>query len=452
MSARPSIPLNVAVSVMNYKMANICSQLGIMIDTKSGYGSSPANLYALTLASSGAGKNASLGLVDKWYFKDAFDYIADVVYPKYKKVAYTRLEQEENERPIHSWTKALSNSTTSGMYAYAESFSLCGIGGLNLEVDEIGNAVISKAELFEILLTPFDNGDFVAVAKRSDSNSMTIRGLSTNLYCFGNKVRLLEGDNVENSFMKLLDEGYGRRFIFTEDTSVPTRRDTDEIIREMELSESICEDREKERDYIKSLITRDNLGKVLPLTKEAMREYAMIKALGENYILDHKGLEPAVKADMNERNFKVAKLAGIYAFFEGSDVITEQNMREAFEVVENSSSVLRELRKVKPKHERLLDALLEEEKPCTSQTMLSYPFIPNSYTKKIMEYIDLAKELASERKYIWDEITRKGIIYYRVTKSDKKTEKVLNEVDAKEEKEVIKQKMSDSELLKFLEE
>ena len=27
------------------------------------------------------------------------------------------------------------------------------------------------------------------------------------------------------------------------------------------------------------------------------------------------------RADMNERNFKTAKLAGIYAFFDGSDVI-----------------------------------------------------------------------------------------------------------------------------------
>ena len=440
-AARPSIPLSVAVAVANYKMANICSQMHIKIDTKSGYGHSIANLYSLVLASSGVGKNSSLGLVDKFYFGEAFKYISETVYPAFKTKVLNKFT-EEDERPIHSWTKNLSNSTTSGMYAYAESFTLCGIGGLNLEVDEIANAVISKAELLEILLTPYDNGTFSPVAKRTDSNSMSIDNLPVNLYCFGNKVRLFEGDAVEAAFIKLLDEGYGRRMIFTEDTSVPTRRSADEVIQEMELSEKISEKREKDRQYIKNLINSDNLGMVIPLSKKARYKYAIIKADGENFILDNKGLEPAVKADMNERNFKTAKLAGIYAFFDGNEEVTEKNMEEAYEVIMDSSEVLKQLRKVKPKHQRLLDALLLEEKPVTTQHLLSYSFIPSSWTKKIDEYIDLAKALASENGYIWKETSRKGVEYYSVSSREKPSEKkVLDAVD-KSDKE---KKYSDAE-------
>ena len=83
MSVRSSLPLSVAVSVANYKMANICSQMRIKVDTKSGYGSSPANIYSLVLAGSGAGKNSSAGLIDRFYFKEAFDYMEKDVYPKY---------------------------------------------------------------------------------------------------------------------------------------------------------------------------------------------------------------------------------------------------------------------------------------------------------------------------------------------------------------------------------
>ena len=385
-SARPSIPLSVAVAVVNYKMANICSQMHIKLDTRSGYGESTANIYALVLASSGVGKNSSLGLVDKFYFGEAFKYINDVVYPQFKQKALDNLS-EDDERPIHSWTKNLSNSTTSGMYAYAESFTLCGMGGLNLEVDEIANAVVSKAELLEILLTPYDNGTFAPVAKRTDSNSMSIENLPVNLYCFGNKVRLFEGDNVETSFLKLVDEGYGRRMIFTEDTSEPARRTTEEVVREMELSEEIADKRVVDRVAIKLLISADNLGKTIPLSKEARYMYAMIKADGENYILDNKGLEPAVKADMNERNFKTAKLACIYAFFDKNEEITKQNMEEAYEVIKDSSRVLAELRRVKPKHQRLLEALLAEDNPITTQHMLSYPFIPSGWTKNIEDYV-----------------------------------------------------------------
>lgn len=437
MSVRSSLPLSVAVSVANYKMANICSQMRIKVDTKSGYGSSPANIYSLVLAGSGAGKNSSAGLIDRFYFKEAFDYMEKDVYPKYKQRAIDKLLKEGDERPLHSWVDKLSNATSSGLFAYAESYQLAEVGGINLEIDEIGNAIISKAELFEILLTPYDTGDFPPVAKRTDSNSMSISGMPVNLYSFGNKVRLFEGDATEIAFMRLLAEGYGRRFIFADDTSLPERRTADDVIREMDLGEQIADKRATDRFYIKSLINRDNLNKVLTFDRGAFIEYATIKANGDNYILDHRGLPEAVKSDMSERNFKTAKLAGIYAFFDSSDVITKEHMSQAFEVIQESSRVLAELVKVKPLHERLLDKLLAEEKPVTSQHMLSYPFIPSSWSKKVLEIIDLAKQLSSERGLIWDEKIRSTVTYYRVTKSSPEIEEELDEIDNLERKEKL---------------
>ena len=455
--ARPSIPLSVAIGVANVKMANICSQLSIQIDTKSGYPVTPANIYQLVLLNSGGGKGASLSLVDQFYFKDAFDYMDEIVYPKFKEKALQKLEEEDNDRPIHNWTKSVSNSTTSGLFALAESFSLCGLGGINLEVDEIGNAIVSKAELFEILLQPYDNGVFEPVAKRTDANAISVKNMSVNLYSFGNKVRLFNGDNVETSFLNLLDEGYGRRFIFVDDNSIPSRKSPEDIMAEMDASDEISNKRKEDREFIKGLVTSTNLGKVLELDRDARLIWATIKSDGDNYILDNKGLLPAVKADMSERAFKVAKLAGIYAFFDGNEKVTGKNMEEAFEVIKESSLVLKELRKVKPLHKRLLDKLLDEENAVTSQHCLSYPFINNTWSKKVLEVLDLAKQLASEEGYRWKEITKKGVIYYSVTRTEE-----TKQIDPKDEeiaeakiKEAIKEEessdnMSQEELLKRL--
>jgi hypothetical protein len=267
-----------------------------------------------------------------------------------------------------------------------------------------------------MLLTPYDNGDFQPVAKRSDTNSMDISGLPVNLYSFGNKVRLFNGDQTERSFIHLIDEGYGRRFIFVDDNSVSKVKTPEEIMKEMELSETTRRDREKDREYIASIIKPTNFEKVLEMDYDAMYMYAVIKSESDAYIDEHKGLQPAVQADISERYFKTAKLAGVYAFFEDSDVVTGKHMEQAYEVIKDSSRVLQELRRVKPLHDRLLEALLLEAKPITSQHMLAYPFVNSTWTKKIVEIIDLAKQLASERGYEWDEHIKAGVTYYTVSK------------------------------------
>lgn len=416
MKVRIGLPLSSALASVHYKMASITSQMHIKFNIRGGYKDATASIYYLLLLNSGGGKNSSLGLLDRWFFEDAYNKIKDTIYPYYKQLAMDRLEALDIKRDIHNWVKKVDNATISGLLALAESYTMCKFGGINIEVDEIGTAIIAKAELFEMLLTPFDNGEFPPTAKRTDPNAMDIDGIPVNLYCFGNKVRLLNGDATEKAFIHNLDEGYGRRFIFVDDNSEDREQSPEEILKDMDVSERTRVERHSDRVRIANLVSSKKFGKVLDLDDEARYQYAVIKAESDNYIRNNKGISPAVSADIRERFFKTAKLASIYAFFDDSDVVKGCHIEQAYEIIKESSRVLSNVRKIRPTHDRLLEALLMESKPVTSQHMLQYSFINSGYTKKINEYIDLAKQLASELGYEWDEHIKSGVTYYTVIK------------------------------------
>lgn len=420
MQVKTGMPLQCAVATVNYKLANLASQIHVKVDTRCGFPPAPVNIYSLMLLNSGAGKNSSLTLIDKWYMTKVWNKIKIKIFPYYKHKAMDVLEKANIQRELHSWVSSYNTGTTSGIMACAETYHLCQFGSFNVEVDEFGTAVTSKKELLEDLLSPYDNGDFKPTAKRSDTMSMEITGLPVNLYCFGNKVRLLDGDHTEKSFITLLDEGYGRRMIFVDDTSTPTVRTPEQVLEEFNASNQIALEAKELESYFDSLIVSDNFNRVIKLSDEALMIYATIKAEGDNRVEEISNMYPAIIADLSERHFKTAKLAGIYAFYEGSTEITAEHMNQAFEVIRESSKVLEELRTVQPVHERLLTRLLWERKKVTSQHMLKeYSFVRESWTRKILEYIDLAKQLASEKGYEWIEDSVGGVTYYQVIDNSK---------------------------------
>lgn len=415
MEVKRSLPLSGALGAVNYKLSNIASQMHLFVDTLEGYGETPAGIYALTLMNSGAGKGASLKLIDRTYLEDAFSKIRDTVYPVYRNKAIKRFTDVGLEEPIiRAWTPRVETATMSGVSAVAESYYTVGFGGVNIEMDEVADSIMSEKELFDKLLKTYDNGDYPATAKRTDPNPMDIKKMPTNLYCFGNKVKLTDGSNIQNEFMSMLDKGYARRMIFVDDNTVKKPRTPQEVLDDMDKGQDIYSRRTAEREYVADIINIDNFKRTMTLDRDARYAIAVIRAEGEQYVSEHPKLEEAIQGDMMERAFKTAKLAAVYAFFDGNDKVTAKNIEEAFEVVKESSKVLKELRKVKPLEERLLDALLRESESITSQTMLNYNFINSTWTKKILEYINLAKELASTKGYEWVEDTKNGVTYYQV--------------------------------------
>ena len=443
MAIRPTIGLPMAMNMMNNLMANVTTQCRVFLDLGAGFSPTPCNIYSLTLADSGSGKNSGLNLLINFYFASVFEYIGKEGFPKFKAKATAKLEAEGSDRKLHTWNKWMADSTYSGFLAYCETYHLAGFGSINLFIDEISNAIITKSDLFEMTLGIYDNGEALATAKRSDTESMDITGMPVNLYSQGNVEKLLNGDNIEVAFMRYLAEGGSRRTIFVNDNSKPPARSPREIMDEMLKSNDILKQRESDRAYVKSLVTSKNMNKILTFDKEALMEYCVIASEGEELVANNIGKPQAEISDLLNRNFKCAKLASVYCFFDGKDRVAKTHMTQAYEIDKESSKVLAKLVQVKPLHERLLDKLLAEEKPVTSQTMLSYPFIPSSYTKKILEYVSLAKELASERNYYWHETVRKSVIYYQVTKENKTEKTVLDKVDAEEAKQRSKAELSE---------
>jgi ribosomal protein L9 len=432
-------------------MASIAGQMRVCVDTEAGFGTAVSNFYGLSFSPSGSGKSIGVNLLDNMYFSLAFDYMKKEVYPKFKKKAIQKLENDGIERALQAWTPKASNATLSGLYSASETAYLVGVGNVNLSVDEVADAVVGKADLFDILLECYNNGDFPAQLKRSDNNPLDIDGIPVNLYAYGDKSKLINGDNIEFAFQNLLKTGYGRRFVFSDDKTVEVEeRSPADVVKEMRATEQIKKDRLPDRERIRNLISAKKMNSVLTLTDEAMLFYAQVQCEGENFVKTNKGLAEAVQSDMLNRVFKLVKLASIYAFFEEKDKVEIEHMQQAKEIIDESSRVLTEITKLKPLHHRLLERMLEESNPCTNQHFLSYPFIPSGWTKKIEEVIKLTKELSSEKNYLWKEVSRKGVVYYSVTKQDEKTEEILKEVDQAEEIEAEKLNDEQEDLLRLL--
>jgi hypothetical protein len=206
MRAKPTMGLGLACNAVHFKMANIASQLRLKVDVGAGFGSAVSNFYGLSLSNSGSGKSVGVTLLDSFYFSSAFEYIKEVVFPKYKEIAEKKLEKAGIERALHSWTSKLGTATHSGLYANSETYYLCKFGSINIQLDELGDAITGKKELFEILLECYNNGDFPAVAKRSDSDALDIDGISVNFYTFGDPDKLTAGDSVESAFKHYLNK------------------------------------------------------------------------------------------------------------------------------------------------------------------------------------------------------------------------------------------------------
>ena len=137
--------------------------------------------------------------------------------------------------------------------------------------------------------------------------------------------------------MSFLETGYGRRCFFG--YSKPSSRNLDlssAEIYDMMTNSTINNDIIQLQQEFRDLADETNFAKTLQVTRKVTEKYLHYKLSCERFadtLPEHREIE---KAEISHRYFKALKLAGAYAFIEGSDYIVESHLDAAIKLAEES--------------------------------------------------------------------------------------------------------------------
>lgn len=359
--------------MVNYYVCKMAATMRVQISTKD-RGKIPVNFYAINLGISGIGKGFSTNIledqvVNKFrtiFFEETLPKIAS----KNLSVLAAKRTNIHNQNPamsqalidfdeMHEAVKkeyeslgqmafSFDSGTTAAVKQMRHKLLMSGIGGMNLEIDEIGSNLLGNVDVLNTFLELFDVGKVKQkLTKNTKENvrSEEIEGKTpTNLMLFGTPSKLFDGSKVEDEFWTFIQTGYGRRCFFgytkgsgrnkhlspTDIYDKLTSAGADQLI--TSLSNKFA-----------ALATEVNYGKEIQVSKAVSLVLIEYKLFCED-IADSLGEhEEIYKAELSHRYFKALKLAGGLAFIDGHGEITEDNLYHAIAMAEESGRAFKEM-------------------------------------------------------------------------------------------------------------
>lgn len=340
-----------------YYFAKIASMQRVNIMTLD-RGLIPVNVYAINLASSGMGKGHSTNIVEEQvinqfrerFLEETFTEMANRNLAKLTtKRAIRNDSDEEDERikvdkefeNLGKLAFSFDSGTSAAIKQMRQKLLMANAGSMNMEIDEIGSNLISNTEPLNVLLELYDVGKVKQKLTKNTAENVRSEEIDgrtpANCMMFGTPAKLFDGGKVEAELMSFIETGYGRRcfFGYSKDSVIPKTLTPMEILkaRTNVAANTFLEDLSSK---LGDLADISNFGKVISMKENVallVIEYELhckkrSEALGEH--------DEMKKAELSHRYFKALKLAGTYAFIEGSHEITEEHYYSAICLAEES--------------------------------------------------------------------------------------------------------------------
>jgi hypothetical protein len=339
-----------------FHMCMIAAQMRVRIRTHD-RGDIPVNMYALNLATSGAGKGFSTNILEKEItnrfresFLEQFPFTAE---PNLEKLALKRCARDNTDydfeldkikkefASLGPLVYSFDSGTPAAVKQMRHKLLLADAGSVNLIIDEIGSNLTASGEVLTTFLELFDMGGIrQKITKVTGENIRheEIHGNTpTNLMMFGTPSKLLDGGKTEEELMSLLDTGYARRCFFsygkesTRDLSLTAEQVYERMTNK--ASSTFIDDFSERLGY---LADGHNMNTVLSMSKEVSLILIQYKIDCERLAAGLPEHEEQRKAEISHRYFKALKAAGAYAFIDGSPELTEKHLYHAIKLAEDS--------------------------------------------------------------------------------------------------------------------
>ena len=366
-----------------YYWGVLASQMHVTIE---GWGGSklPINIYAMNLSPSGTGKGYSTGLMEnqiinrfrETYMENTFPLAAE--HNMHKLAAqrakrkgsdvndeFAALEKEFNT--IGSLLFNFDSATVPAIKQLRHKLNLAKAGGVNLQIDEIGANLVGNTEVLNAFLELYDTGLIKDKLVKSSSENVRFERIEgatpTNMLLFGTPTKLLDSGLTQKHLVEMLEMGYARRCFFGYIPKIKKNvtADAATLINQMfnsgtdaQLDQLSCQ--------LEQLADISNLNKVVQidqLTATYLMEY---KIHCDKRAACYKDHETIVRSEMENRFFKVLKLAGAYAFRDYAPNISVSHLEAAIRLAEDSGEHFARLMTPEYDYEKLAKYLADCDK------------------------------------------------------------------------------------------
>lgn len=418
-----------------YFISKMASNMRAEIITKD-RGAIPVSCYALALATSGYGKGHSVGIIEDEFMKGFKKRFVEDSMPV---IAETNLWKIANDRAARDGTdqqaefdKAERQYKDAGAFLYTfdaatppavkqlrQKLLMANCGSINLQIDEIGLNLVGSTDVLTLFLELYDQGrvkpKLIKETKDSQRGEDMDGKTPTNMLLFGTPSKLLDGGQTEEQFYSFLDTGYARRCLFGWGR----------------LSKKAFHDQTPEEIY-KALTTSTNDATIKKWSmyfhqladpscfdwKMTVEDAVGIKLLAYKIACERaaeamKEHEDIRKAEVSHRYFKALKLAGAYAFVDGSQEVEMDHLLSAILLVEQSGESFQAILNREKAYVKLAKYIADVESEVTHADLLEHlPFYPKSNGPR-QDMMSLATAWGYRNHIIIKKVFNDGIEFFK---------------------------------------
>lgn len=347
-----------------YYFAKIASMMRVNIKTHD-RGIIPVNLYAINLATSGQGKGHATNIVEEHLINQFKENFLEYTFPNVSETNLARiakrravkkqsdpddeliLVQKEFDQ-LGALAFSFDSGTTAAVKQMRHKLLMADAGSMNMEIDEIGSNLLGQVDVLNTFLELFDVGKVKQKLTKNTSENIRNEEIDgktpTNAMLFGTPAKLLDGGRVEDELNSMLETGYARRCFFGYSRAGNRNTElTPQEIYDMLTDTSSNSTLEDLSDAFGLLADESNFRKTLIMSQAVslkVIEYRINCERIADALPEH---EEVRKAEISHRYFKALKLAGAYAFVDGSYEVTEDHLYNAIKLAEESGEAFERL-------------------------------------------------------------------------------------------------------------
>lgn len=346
---------------VGYFACKMASMMRTNITTKI-RGTIPINMYAINLATSGYGKGHSTNIMEEQVIGEFKRTFIDETFPEVSKIALAKLaakrairdgiDEEESLKRVNkefdiqgTYQFSFDSATPAAIKQLRQKLLMSECGSLNMEIDEIGSNLLTSTEALTTMLELYDVGKIKPkITKNTAENvrSEEIDGKTpTNCLMYGTPAKLMDGGRTEQEATSLYETGYARRSFFGLAKDIPSSKDLTPLERyELLVNTESNEFMEELSVQFAELANIDNFGHDLWMSKDNeidLLEYEEYCKERARTMPEHHQIQ---QAEITHRYFKAMKLAGAYAFMDGSQEVKSSHLWAAIKLAEDSGAAL----------------------------------------------------------------------------------------------------------------